>query len=371
VPGWVRRIALRGLSRDPHARWPSMDAVVQQLTRGRQHRRTWVIAGALAIAGVALVASWLGRAPASAEPRASTPGLATIPRWIDDRPGCNCPYSACSGGCVSVCTASAYAFERPVPGINLPGRQEILLGASLDGDTILYLTGPRCDANRLMLARRRGATFEPVDLTDQLDRSRVGVFEGCCTLAADGRTAVLGTADRRGFVRVRIDGFRVLAPDDAELRALTVDAPRTVHYPVLAADQLTLYYHLDGPDSESIAGPHTGSYAAERGDRKSAFRPGIRMPGKVQQYEYITGVSPDGLSLFMNSDFETIVLVRTRTTEPFGDPWPSRSPARQVGWRAIPLAGCQRILTTGTPGGCENEDIVILHAMPPATAPRP
>src|SRR5262249_6280191 len=191
---------------------------------------------------------------------------------------------------------------------------------------------------------RRGATFESVDLTDQLDRSRVDVLESCCTLSADGRTAVLATADRRGFVRARIDGFRVLALDDAEVRALTADAPRTVHYPVLTADELTLYYRLDGPESESIGGPRNGSYAAERGDRTSAFLPGILMPGKVQQYEYITGVSPDGLSLFMTSDYETIVLVRARTTEPFGEPGLHQSPARMGGWRAIPLAGCQRIL---------------------------
>jgi hypothetical protein len=220
-----------------------------------------------------------------------------------------------------------------------------------------------------MLARRRGATFESVDLTDQLELSRVAVFESCCTLSADGRTAVLATADRRGFVQARIDGFRVLAPDDAAFRALTADAARAVHYPVLAADELTLYYRLDGPESESIGGPRNGSYAAERGDRESAFLPGIRMPGKAQHYEYITGVSPDGLSLFMNSDYETIVLVRARTTEPFGDPGWTWSPARLAGWRAIPLAGCQRILTTGTPGGCENEDIITLDAMPPAATP--
>jgi Protein kinase domain len=375
VPGWVRHLVLRGLCTDPHARWPSMDAVVRQLVRGRQRRRTAMISGALAIAGVAVAASLVGRAPASAEQHTGMPRRAAIRSagpagdWVDDRPGCHCPYSACSGGCVSVCSASAYTSGQPLPGISVRGRQEVLLGASSDGDTILYLAGRSCKANRLMLARRRGATFESVDLTDQLDRSRVDVFESCCTLSADGRTAVLAAADHRGLVRARIEGFRVLAPDDAEFRALTADAPSTVHYPVLAADELTLYYRLDSPDSESIAGRRNGSYAAARGDRKSAFLPGILMPRKVQQYEYITGVSQDGLSLFMSSDYETIVLVRAHATEPFGEPAPHRSPARLGGWRAIPLAGCQRILTTGTPGGCENEDIVTLYPLPLATAP--
>jgi eukaryotic-like serine/threonine-protein kinase len=60
VPGWVRPIVMRGLHADPSARWPSMDAVVQALARGR--RRSYLattIAGIVAISGAAIQKSSL------------------------------------------------------------------------------------------------------------------------------------------------------------------------------------------------------------------------------------------------------------------------------------------------------------------------
>jgi len=53
VPGWLRRIILRGLSLDPDARWPSLDVVARLLDRGLNRRRR---IGLAAAAGV-LVAS--------------------------------------------------------------------------------------------------------------------------------------------------------------------------------------------------------------------------------------------------------------------------------------------------------------------------
>jgi hypothetical protein len=374
VPGWVRKIVTRGLSADPDARWPSMDALVRELVRRRHRSRHAAIAGVVAVGSLVAGASLPGRGePAATDPPASRESrkLATAPRWVDLRPGCNCPYSACKGGCVSVCGASGYMLGQPVPGINAAGRQDILLGASADGDTILYLTGPRCDADRLMLARRRGSTFESVDLTDRLDLSRVAVGEGCCTLSADGEAVVMTTADRTRFARSRLAGFEVLPADDAEFRALIAAPGRSLRFPVLAADELTLYYRLDDPGPPGDVGPQDGSHAAVRADRWSPFSPGRRVTGKVRQYEYITGVSSDGLSLFVASDFETSVLVRTSTAEPFGPPAWTLSPARLDGWRALPLSGCDRILTTSTPGGCEGEDIIYLEALAPVPKPVP
>jgi eukaryotic-like serine/threonine-protein kinase len=51
VPAWLRRVLLRGLSVDPDARWPSMDAVLAALGRDpTRTRRRWAIgAGAVAV----------------------------------------------------------------------------------------------------------------------------------------------------------------------------------------------------------------------------------------------------------------------------------------------------------------------------------
>jgi tetratricopeptide (TPR) repeat protein len=61
VPGWISAIVLRGLSKDPDARFPSMTALVDALGRDpRRHRRQLALGGAAiaAIAGAAAVVGW-------------------------------------------------------------------------------------------------------------------------------------------------------------------------------------------------------------------------------------------------------------------------------------------------------------------------
>lgn len=56
VPMWLRRILLRGLTLEPSARWPSMDALLEALERDpAERRRRWLTAGAIAAGMLALV----------------------------------------------------------------------------------------------------------------------------------------------------------------------------------------------------------------------------------------------------------------------------------------------------------------------------
>ena len=364
IPGWVLRIVTRGLRADPDARWPSMHALVAALERGRRRRTrlSWSLAGVavlLAAAGTTFALASRGRrAPG---------GDSTAIHLPDPRPGCGCPMSACTTGCVSVCRASDFRVGAPIPGVSVPGRQEILLGISGDGDTILYLAGTHCSADRLMLARRRGDTYESVDLSDRLDRTRVAFYEGCCTLAASGNAMILARPDRRGFVRVRLSGAdpQPIGAGD-ELGALVPAIDHVIaQFPTLSADELTLYYrvfdHSAGPDD---LGPLDATYAATRTERDAPFAPGTRLPGRARYYDIVTGVSSDNLSLFMASEYRTHVLVRASLDKPFTDPGEGMLPAWLPGWRAMPVTDCRRIATTWTPGGCGNEDIVWLEAVP-------
>lgn len=55
APGWLRRLLVRGLARDPARRWSSMDAIVAEI--GRRRRARWRLAAggaALLVAGVAM-----------------------------------------------------------------------------------------------------------------------------------------------------------------------------------------------------------------------------------------------------------------------------------------------------------------------------
>lgn len=361
VPAWVLKLVTRGLLTDPAARWPSMDALVHALARRRHRRRRAAIGVSAAIAVIGIAAGvWFARGEPptiTSDERSAT----FFVHWDDPRVGCNCPFSACTDHCVSVCRAGEYRFGKPVPGISVPGRQEALHGASLDGNAILFLAGHECHLDRLMLARRRGETFVSVDLTDKLDLQRVALFEGCCTLSGDGETLIMTTADRTSFARYRLVADDVVPADPAEFRELVAPPGTTVLFPVISADGLTLYYFVTTPSAAE--GPLNGSYVSTRPDRQSPFPASRPLPGAARRFENVTGVSLDGLSLFMKRDWETHVLVRTNTTEAFRDPVPGLHAARIPGWRTIPLADCTRLLTTYTPGGCDREDIVYVEAV--------
>ena len=366
VPRWLLRIVTRGLRAEPGERWDSIDDIVAALVRGRRRRgriasTVALAAVVLAVAGGVVAARGRGGAPPARDPIGALTLGGEALHLADSRPGCDCPMSACTTSCTSVCRASKFALGEPIPGISVRGRQEVLLGATGDGEHILFLAGTRCSIDRLWLARRDGATYVPVDLTDQLDRQRVAVFEGCCTFAADGRSMLLARPDRRGFVRVGLSDGAVRSYED--LGALIpVATAVTAQFPALSSDERTLYYRvIDSSAGPTDQGPLDGVYATTRAASHDLFSPGTRMPGRANRYDYVSGVSSDQLSLFMARDFRTHVLVRASIDQPFTAP-EGMLPALLPGWRAVPLADCRRIATTWTPGGCESEDIVWLEA---------
>jgi hypothetical protein len=341
-----------------------MNAVVDALVRGRRRRGRIIAAAAVLGIAVAAVAFALVLRPAPAAP----PPVDTDIRLPDPRTGCSCPMSSCDTSCVSVCRASHYVVGEPIPGISLPGRQEALIGASGDGNTIAYLANKGCRIDHLWLAHRRAASYESVDITANLDFHHVALFEGCCTLAASGRALVMARPDRRGFVRVRLDGDTPMPYDSTdELGAVVPATPHIeAQFPTLSADELTLYYRVFDRSlgDPSDLGPLEGTYAAHRADPNSQLDPGTLLPRRARFYDVVSGISADGLSLFMSAEYRTHVLVRPSVDKPFGDPDLGMLPALLPGWRAVPTADCRRIAVTVSPGGCGNEDIVFLEAAP-------
>jgi eukaryotic-like serine/threonine-protein kinase len=63
VPGWLRRVLLRGLSADPAARYPSMDALLSELLRERTRRRRRILAWAAGVTVPAAVIAALAVRP--------------------------------------------------------------------------------------------------------------------------------------------------------------------------------------------------------------------------------------------------------------------------------------------------------------------
>ncbi|MBK7076339.1 MAG: serine/threonine protein kinase [Myxococcales bacterium] len=366
LPSRVRAVLATGLREDPSARWGDMRSLLDALGRARARRRGLAVGIAVAGATVAVVAAatgamaWRARGPDASRSEASPRRLVG---WRDERPGCACPLSACDGHCVSECDAAAFVVGDPLPGISLPNRQEALHGASSGGDVVLYLAGAGCALDRLFVARALDGTFRETDLTDQLDRAQVDLFEGCCTLTRDGQGIVMTTPARDAFVEVRLDGEH-LHPAAPLLRlALPTDA--NVGLPVLSADGRTLYFYLHHAGGQpGYPGPLDGMYQADRDDVTVPFHDWARIPGGAHGYDYVTGVSSDGLSLFLAEEYSTRVLVRASTTDDFAGPRDNLLPIQLDGWRAVPVDGCRRIYTTISRGGCHNEDITVLEGGP-------
>jgi hypothetical protein len=370
VPGWVYKIIARGLRADPAERWPSMAEVVAQLERGRRRRGRIITAsaiGAVVVAAGIVITVLATREPPRGLKHPPYPDGYFPAVWQDNREGCQCPYSACNGSCVSECRYREYDYIGPVPGISLDNRQEAVLGVSGDGAKILFLAGlEHCMLDHLYLAQRHGSTYEPFDLTDQIDTARTPIYEGCCTLTADARAVIMTRSDYTGFVRVRLSGTTVLPPEPADDRELADVLPDrspgvSTRFPVISADQRTLYYLVTDSRDKTGEPGLSGAYEATRADPTVPFTPGERIRGRARNYEMVTGLSADGSSLFMTSEYSTHVLVRASPDEPWAGPVPAGSPAVLPGWRVMPTEGCKRLLATFSIGGCHAEQTVWLE----------
>jgi hypothetical protein len=228
--------------------------------------------------------------------------------------------------------------------------------------SILFLSGPCCSADRLMLAREHAGSYAPIDLTDQLDLQQLELSEGCCTLTSDGTAVIVARADRRGFARVALDHDRLGPARPDEFAAIARDIPGVValRVPVMSHDQCALYFQAQ-TDHDGDKRP--GIYVAERTDPHAPFPPARLLEGMARRYDYVTGVTPDDLTLFVADEYGTRVLVRATTAEPFGVGAPDWIAPMINGWRILPVDGCARLLGTHTPGGCRGEDIAWIRGV--------
>jgi hypothetical protein len=82
------------------------------------------------------------------------------------------------------------------------------------------------------------------------------------------------------------------------------------------------------------------------------------LPGSVQGYASITGVSVDRMTLFVEIPWSTDILVRGSLQQAFGPPMVAAMPPFQA-WRSKPLNACGLLMGTCEPGGCANEQICV------------
>lgn len=146
------------------------------------------------------------------------------------------------------------------------------------------------------------------------------------------------------------------AEDFEAINAQTAGNTKIFISPTLSADGLELWYSFYDPRTGEIGPPHV----SVRTSTSVPFPAGTVAPEPVSQYGFVEGISSDRLALFVFDDFSGRVLTRKSTSQPFTNPNAPAAPPQLPGWQHKPLANCAKILAMTSPGGCVNEDVILL-----------
>jgi len=292
VPAWLRAVVMRGLALDPAARHPSMDALLAQAARHRvRGRRRWFLAGASAVAaaGVAFGARYVGHAPDPCAGLAAQPVLhdaaairaafATAPVTADKvLAGLEAWRARATELRATSCRAARDGVESAALAdlrgecIADSARRIAALSAALARPTPELLDGavPAVErAGDLTLCRSRRALLEP--LREPEDPARRAVFEslrvGLATAEADhaaGRfreaialaTAFAAQASTAGFRALETEAWQVVVRSEAGGNQRPLAAREALQRALVAAeaagyDQLRARLYLQLADLDA------------------------------------------------------------------------------------------------------------------------
>jgi hypothetical protein len=296
---------------------------------------------------------------------------------VMDNDNCNQVRTAacgvCSGG-TPVCSAANTCVApecgtsfvgtagTPVAGLNSMGLQSALLGVAANGGSVLYLRGTTgcvgAGADLLIADEAVAGTppFVVQALTNVANLAGFARTEETMTLSADGLTIVGVGTDGRSFLsstRSAVGGTDFTATSAGLFATLNISlpaAPATVSWPLLSHDGLGFSFRVDGSDANT-----NGIYETTRTSTTTAFPVAAKLPGTIQTFESISGMSSDRLTAFVTMNVGTHILTRPAIDQPFVAPASSTPPGSA--FRVVPTTGCGVLFGTCEPGGCNAETI--------------
>jgi hypothetical protein len=266
--------------------------------------------------------------------------------------GCLYSTTEADGTCAAVC-GSTFAVGSPVSQIGTaPG--SVPYGLSQDGDVLVARDGSACGLPKsIQLAQRAAAGYTVYDLT--ADPNLTTVLPSDMYLGIDGNMMVFTKSDSSGFLTGARDGGSV-GPlsegpfdwiDPMSSTPLSPGSYRTVCCPVLSGDQLTFTFNVTGPDSQGI-------YQTRRATVADRFPPATMLPGDINAYEAIDGLSYDGRTAFVRSGATTLVFTRDRATDDF-----VLSSAPPLAAERVRAAGsCGTLIGMDPSSMCQDGDII-------------
>jgi hypothetical protein len=261
----------------------------------------------------------------------------------------------------------------PLPTASVIGLQDIPAGGTRDGSSLLVQRGV-CSTNLdavVVDELPAGSGEFLVNELPSLPGLNLGHEEGV-TMEADGLTIIGMRDDAHGFrvaKRSVVGAADFVVAPGGEFADIVGTGTQYLWAPSLSPDGLAFYYTVAGDPDPNV----NGIYESLRAATDMPFSRGKRMPGIIQSLaQYVNGVSPDGLSIFLErSDrFEAFVLTRAREDEPFVNPNAPKDPPKVPGLRTRPLGGCDRLIGSCAPrGGCRGEDVCTWSPVPGPVSP--
>ena len=276
----------------------------------------------------------------------------------------NCGTCPTGKGCVDqvcqtpVCTTFNYASAVYTAG-SRTGMEDIAIAAS-NGPTLVYGQSPStCGSFNTIVADETepgSGSYTPRDVSSWVATNKVVTSEMAIT--GDGLTLVVLSADRKSFASTKRSALQLIdfgAPsttDFTTVNGFLAGTSGQFRQPAISPDGREFYYTING-----ISTAADGIYRSVRGSSAGPFQLGTRVSALTSDYEYVTGVSSDRLTLFVFKGFAGFIFTRTSTSAEFVNPNAPNTPPQLGGWQHKPFQSCATMFSMTSPGGCANEDL--------------
>ncbi|MBA3464801.1 MAG: hypothetical protein H0T46_33010 [Deltaproteobacteria bacterium] len=280
----------------------------------------------------------------------------------------------CAGamGCVvgtckmPVCSSFTYT-QAALPMFSRAGIEDSIGSATPSGQVILYIMTPDdavCQSFELVVADETApgsGTYTQRNVTADFNAKGLYTGQNGHTITADGLTIITNSTDRKRWVSTKRSAINMTdfgAPSTADFDAINGQIATnagTFSAPVISADGLQFIYLIGNVDTAT-----NGIYSSVRASTTVPFPAGTKMPPPVQDYPFASGMSSDRLALFLFDNYSGRVLTRKSTSLPFTNRNAPAPPPQLAGWQHTPLADCSKVLAMTSPGGCQNEDVILL-----------
>jgi hypothetical protein len=288
----------------------------------------------------------------------------------------NCGSCATGMGCVinvcqtPVCTSFVYQ-PSAFASFSVAGAEEVIIAASASGQSIAYARAPAgaaaCEMFTVYLADETApdsGTYTSRDITSWITTNNLFRATGeLGALSGDGLTFIGFSADQTKIESAKRSALQLIdfgTPSTADfvtINGFVAGTPGKFRAPTISADGLELYYTINGINTAA-----DGIYHSVRASTGVPFPAGARDTALTPDYEYVSGISSDRLTIFLFKGFGGVAFTRLSTSADWSNPYAPAAPPQIGEWDHKPFQDCRTLVATGSAvGGCNNQDIYFLY----------